>query len=200
MFCANCKKYYKDELANCPYCGTLADHESEIKSYTDHLKATVDHGHAMLWYKCLVYAILWFGVAFNAINGFSALLTKTYTNLIDVVAIETLGPLRAFDMVLGIFVIILGILQFVARGDLARYTVLAPSMLKLCRIYAIALHGIYLLGTSIILLSGGFGGALVSVIFSFRGIAVLLALAYNIFFLIFEKKYFADRSNFFVNN
>ena len=200
MFCANCKKYYKDEMANCPYCGTLADHESEIKSYSDHLKATVDHGHAMLWYKCLIFAILWISVAFNVVNGFLSLLTKTYTNLVDVVAIETLGPLRCFDMILGVFVIILGVLQFVTRNDLAGYTVLGPSMLRLCRIYAIALNGIYLIGTSIILLSGGFGDTLVSVLFSFRGISVLFALGMNIFLLIYEKKYFADRMHFFVNN
>ena len=191
MNCPECGAHNPDSAEFCQYCKAkmvnISSFEKEEQEERD--KYT---GHAMGWYKFLIYFALFAGAIMNLINGIIFVTGSQYGGRKEAVY-AFFGGLKTIDVIMGIICFVLCVYAIITRVMLAGLKKAGPPMLYGFYIINIVSMILYYVFAFIILAPSGAGfGDLVD----FRTIVSFIVPVVMLFVNI---SYFNYRKNLFVN-
>ena len=203
MYCRNCgtqvaapqqQAYNNNQYQNNQYQSSQNYATQNQYSYSSNNYANpVQQALPMKWYKFLIYFSLIFGGIMNCFSGLAMIIGAHYDGDAEFVY-EVFDGLQGLDIVAGLAIIAVGVLQIYTRFRLAGFKKDGPKMLSWSYLSAIAVNVIYIIGIYVVL------GDVVDYIntddltFSY----VMSALV-SIAFLCANNTYFKKREHLFVN-
>ena len=173
MFCSKCGAKVKSGAKVCHECG------SAVKNQPTYIQ------HTMVWYKLLIYFVLWVGAIINLTNGIAYFLaSKSMENMVNPTI--NVPYMQVLDIVMGVLMILLSAFTIYTRFQLAAYKARAPWLL----ISIYALGGIVNIGYSFALT------------FVTEGVTLydeFASLAVSAIMCIINYVYFKNRADLFIN-
>lgn len=126
MYCKNCGAVIARNQTNCSICGAKAPIESERPDYIPAQQTYPPKTDmSMLWYKFLIYFLLFFFAAAYAVDGVSRLIEHSVN------AEEYFAELNTYAMASGIAMLLFALFIVYTRFRLARYRKHSINLLAL---------------------------------------------------------------------
>lgn len=125
MYCKNCGAVIARNQTNCSICGAKAPLENERPDYIPADTYPPKTDMSMLWYKFLIYFLLFFFAAAYAVDGVSRLIEHSAN------AEEYFAELNTYGMASGIAMLLFALFIVYTRFRLARYRKHSINLLAL---------------------------------------------------------------------
>ena len=201
-YCKNCGATLEEKQQFCGECGWKVEQEKTISPFQEHI--AVEEGqipvkhivntYPLKWFKFLIYFALFFGAFYNFVMGMNYIMGTIYftqTNgqvTADMVYVTYGNTLKMLDIFYGIVLLVIAALGIVCRFKLAKYKKDGPKFVYLLYIAALLSSVIYTIGVAIITKASGT-----------INLAFISGIIVQCIYLYANYKYFARRSELFIN-